>query len=402
MQRTLLFTALALGLSSANPHVARGSLSEWAPPGPDDFRGPCPMMNTLANHGFLQHDGRNITREVVISAMGNALNFDEALANVMFEQAIGVNPEPNATYFTLDNLNRHNVLEHDASLSRTDAFFGNNHVFNQTIFDETKLYWTGPTLDANMLANGKIARQISSKAFNPTYRFTSVTEQFSLGEVAAPVIAFGDVYDITVDRALVEYFFENERLPTELGWSTKTTVVKLEDILRVSGAISNATSLITTDDPTNTTTRRLRPDDNGFVESSASALASPDIICHLGATNGLLVAPVTAGSDVALTWSDWAESHHGPAVDYMASCGGDCTAVDKNTLKWFKVAEMGQLELGTGSGSPGKWADDILFENNLTWIVTIPKELKPGGYVLRHELIALHPGGAENSTQMYP
>ncbi|KAH8912914.1 Cloroperoxidase [Coniochaeta sp. PMI_546] len=223
----------------------QGSTDFWQPADPNDFRGPCPMMNTLANHGFLPHDGRNITKDVVKSAMGGALNFDSALASLMFDQAIHINPEPNATFFTLDQLNAHGILEHDASLSRTDAYFGNNHVFNQTVFDETRRFWISSVLDPNQLANSKIARQISSKAFNPTYTFTSTTEQFSLGEVAAPVIAFGDVFSGLVDKDLVEYFFINERLPTELGWSKKTAVVTLTDILRVKDMIHNATSLIT-------------------------------------------------------------------------------------------------------------------------------------------------------------
>lgn len=91
--------------------------------------------------------------------------------------------------------------------SRTDAFFGNNHEFNETIFAETRRYWTGPVLDVNMLANSKIARQVESKSFNPTYRFTADTENFSLGEVAAPIVAFGDLEAGTVDQALVVYFF---------------------------------------------------------------------------------------------------------------------------------------------------------------------------------------------------
>jgi hypothetical protein len=59
------------------------------------------MMNTLANHGYLPRDGRGITREVVVSAMGGALNFSPDLAVIMFDQAIIANPEPNATFFTL-------------------------------------------------------------------------------------------------------------------------------------------------------------------------------------------------------------------------------------------------------------------------------------------------------------
>jgi hypothetical protein len=62
-------------------------------------------------------------------------------------------------------------------------------------------------LTAQMLANSKIARQVTSRAYNPNYTFTAKTEQFSLGEVAAPVIVFGDIPSGTVNRTLVEYFF---------------------------------------------------------------------------------------------------------------------------------------------------------------------------------------------------
>jgi hypothetical protein len=73
--------------------------------------------------------------------------------------------------------------------------------------EETRAFWTAETLTAQMLANSKIARQIVSRAFNPNYTFTASTEQFSLGEVAAPIIVFGDMDKGEVDRELVEYFF---------------------------------------------------------------------------------------------------------------------------------------------------------------------------------------------------
>jgi hypothetical protein len=104
-------------------------------------------------------------------------------------------------------LNKHNALEHDASLSRSDVYFGNTHLFNQTIFDTTKAYFTDEVVTPTMLANAKLARQIHSRAFNPTYRFTSTVESFSVGEVAAPVIAFGELNTGNVNRTLVEYFF---------------------------------------------------------------------------------------------------------------------------------------------------------------------------------------------------
>lgn len=58
-----------------------------------------------------------------------------------------------------------------------------------------------------MLANGKLARQIASKSKNPDYTFTETTEQFSLGEVGAPIIVFGDLESATVEKELVDFFF---------------------------------------------------------------------------------------------------------------------------------------------------------------------------------------------------
>lgn len=59
------------------------------------------MLNTLSNHGFLPHDGRDLTREVVVNGLAAGLNFNTSLGNLMFEMALIANPSPNATYFTL-------------------------------------------------------------------------------------------------------------------------------------------------------------------------------------------------------------------------------------------------------------------------------------------------------------
>ncbi|KAI0168062.1 Chloroperoxidase [Pestalotiopsis sp. NC0098] len=226
MKTTLLSLGFALVLADA--YQAR-DYSSWSPAGPDDYRGPCPMMNTLANHGFLPHDGRNVTKANAVAALGNGINFDPDLASLMWEQAVIANPQPNATFFTL----------------RSDAFFGNNHVFNQTIFDTTRVYWTSEELTAQMLADGKLARQITSRSQNPNYTFTETTEHFSLGEVAAPIIVFGDMTAGTVNRTWVEYFFENERLPSSLGWSKKEQPVTLINVTGVTDMIDAKTHLTT-------------------------------------------------------------------------------------------------------------------------------------------------------------
>lgn len=93
--------------------------------------------------------------------------------------------------------------------------------------------------------------------------------------------------------------------------------------------------------------------DNGFV--SPSSYADGDIICHKEATPGKSSVKVTAGSDMTLKWNTWPESHHGPVIDYLAKCEGDCTDADKESLKFFKLDAQGVIDAGSN-----EWATDKL------------------------------------------
>ncbi|GLI73878.1 hypothetical protein PoHVEF18_002109 [Penicillium ochrochloron] len=137
--------------------------------------------------------------------------------------------------------------------------------------------------------------------------------------------------------------------------------------------------------------------DLGFVDGSS--YASSDIICHKGAKNAAISAPVKAGGSVELQWSEWPESHHGPVITYLANCNGDCSSVDKTTLKFFKIDEAGLID---DSNVPGTWASDNLISNNNSRTITIPSSIEAGNYVLRHEIIALHSAGNTDGAQNYP
>ncbi|CZR66751.1 related to endoglucanase IV precursor [Phialocephala subalpina] len=136
---------------------------------------------------------------------------------------------------------------------------------------------------------------------------------------------------------------------------------------------------------------------NGFI--APDAYATSDIICHLGATNAQASAPVSAGGIVELQWTAWPSSHHGPVIDYLANCNGDCSTVDKTTLEWFKIDAGGLYDDTT---LPGNWASDTLIANNNSWSVTIPSDIASGNYVLRHEIIALHSAEESDGAQNYP
>jgi cellulase len=109
-----------------------------------------------------------------------------------------------------------------------------------------------------------------------------------------------------------------------------------------------------------------------------------DIICHLNATNAKGHAVVAAGDRVFLQWTDWPSSHHGPVIDYLASCGSSgCESVDKTTPEFFKIDGVGLVNDAT---VPGTWGDDQLIAQGSAWMVEIPPNIAPGNYVLRHEL----------------
>lgn len=137
--------------------------------------------------------------------------------------------------------------------------------------------------------------------------------------------------------------------------------------------------------------------DLGYVDGSS--YASSDIICHKSAEPGAISAPVKAGGSVELQWTTWPESHHGPVITYLANCNGDCSTVDKTTLKFFKIDEGGLIDDTT---VPGTWASDNLISNNNSRTVTIPSTIEAGNYVLRHEIIALHSAENTDGAQNYP
>lgn len=139
--------------------------------------------------------------------------------------------------------------------------------------------------------------------------------------------------------------------------------------------------------------------DDGFV--NGTGYAGPNIICHENAKPGALTAPVKAGGTIEMLWTPWPDGHHGPVLSYLANCNGNCSAVNKTELQWFKIEQQGLINF-TAATTPGFWASDLLTADNNTWTFQIPEDIKPGNYVLRHEIIALQYGYEVDGAQNYP
>ena len=54
-----------MGNSTSNANFSDESQYKHEAPGPDYSRSPCPVFNTLSNHGYILRDGKNIRPEVL-------------------------------------------------------------------------------------------------------------------------------------------------------------------------------------------------------------------------------------------------------------------------------------------------------------------------------------------------
>jgi hypothetical protein len=91
----------------------------------------------------------------------------------------------------------------------------------------------------------------------------------------------------------------------------------------------------------------------------------------------------------------------GPSVAWMTSCNGPCSSPSFNASNadWFKIGQKGLL---WGTIVEGMWFQHEFQDwdgGPNIWTETIPKDLKAGEYLIRHEIIALH---IANKPQWYP
>ncbi|RMZ69346.1 glycosyl hydrolase family 61 [Pyrenophora seminiperda CCB06] len=129
-----------------------------------------------------------------------------------------------------------------------------------------------------------------------------------------------------------------------------------------------------------------------------------DIVCNGGpnpTAKTSTVITVQAGSQATLTWrhtltsgpSDVIDaSHKGPVMAYLKKVS-DAKSDTGIGGGWFKIAQ----DAFDGSS----WGVDRLIANQGKQVVTIPKCIAPGQYLLRGELIALHSASQSLGAQFY-
>lgn len=230
--------------------LARGA---YAPSRPTDLRSPCPMVNCLANHGYIARDGRDIhsgelyaaVREAGLGAgLGAAFVYpiflehqpkpERALQQSWLRRLSWANPfaafgmrRPGQTdsmgrpVLDLDQLALPGAIEHDISLTRRDHQQpqGNRALQGDLVEELLRSSTDGKTISRENLAALRRHRIAVQRADNPGLLYGRFQHLLSCGEISLILNVIGDGTKVPVDYARA--FLLEERLPVLEGWNRR-------------------------------------------------------------------------------------------------------------------------------------------------------------------------------------
>ncbi|EJF59901.1 Cloroperoxidase [Dichomitus squalens LYAD-421 SS1] len=198
----------------------------FIPATPDDSRSPCPALNALANHGYLPHDGCNLTASQLVSVLRAKYKISWILAALLSYGGVALCGHRDGWSWKLDlhELAKHDVIEHNGSLVHDDAAPG--HPFAPTDVDRVLLRQLlsasseSDALTLHDLCRTQVQRQANSGPLS------SVRASIAKGEVALLHQAFAvrrgtgqsataEEGEPVVPKGRLEQWLGDERLPAD-------------------------------------------------------------------------------------------------------------------------------------------------------------------------------------------
>jgi hypothetical protein len=145
------------------------------------------MINALANHSILPHNGKGITKEMVVKILTSSVNLDSKICNVFASVALTTNPDHSAHSFDLNHLASHGIIEHDVSLSRQDVTLGDNCTFDEYVWNQAKEIY-GDATETNFELQSKV-RYARVQASKKEHEAAKKPFQYGLKEV---ILSYGE------------------------------------------------------------------------------------------------------------------------------------------------------------------------------------------------------------------
>lgn len=218
---------------------------QYQAPGPTDVRGLCPTLNALASHGYISRTG--------ITSFAEAANAIQTAYSMSFDIAVflsalgllaggdiptgkysigGADSRVPNTLGPVYGIDRHGLFEIDASISRGDRYYGDNHSFNIT-------RWNKLVSDANTYGDGLFNIEAmkhnaadavdDSRANNPEFAFGgNFAVVYATRALLTRPLANGTEPNVP-DFKNVAPFYLNETFPE--GWYRIPHSYSLVDLL---------------------------------------------------------------------------------------------------------------------------------------------------------------------------
>jgi hypothetical protein len=148
----------------------------------------------LANHGFIPRDGKKLDIPTLIRGFKDGMNVGADFTTAIGLMGLQSAPNPLSSTFDLNDLDQHNFpIEHDASLSRQDAYFGNDYSFDQKIFNQVLAYYEGMEETSIPVASkARYNRVETARSQNPEFIYGVRQLVLSTGETALYLSTMGD------------------------------------------------------------------------------------------------------------------------------------------------------------------------------------------------------------------
>jgi hypothetical protein len=189
-------------------------------------RSPCPGLNTLANHGFIQRDGTDIPVEDAVSAIQEVFGLEKEFTRSLFDQygeLIKTLEDGNGTNTEVFNLfdlyNPGSVaFDHDGSLFRRDPYHGPFPQFDHKLFDELVALAEAGYITRQVLGKHQHNRVVDSKKNNPEALYNQIGTM-SLESTVFFLFGNDSVPDTDLERVCVSdlhSFVGPNRIPE--GW----------------------------------------------------------------------------------------------------------------------------------------------------------------------------------------
>ncbi|KAF9224876.1 Cloroperoxidase [Gyrodon lividus] len=198
-----------------------GYWPEYLPPREGDSRCSCPALNAMANHGILSRSGRGIKFTELNRQIRTTYNFGPSFCSFVPHYAARILKKSYSNdTFDLEELDLHNGIEHDASLTRLDTGLSPSQSVGHLPFIEELLsFANGKDAEGRHLLTIKDMSKISGKrraearATNKDFSLSLFHKIFGSANSSTLLTIFGGrVDDIRI--LLLE-----ERLPQ--GWESR-------------------------------------------------------------------------------------------------------------------------------------------------------------------------------------